>query len=795
LIKLITHNQLDKVLNRGIRFLKGTFLLGIAIIFVLASPYFFQFFPLTVSNETGSFYSSAQTSPTGTCFPNGPAVVSNSTVWENLQCIHVGSISINGTGSLTMINSSLVQEVVNATPSDVILSSFSQMNLVSSTLNLGGIGVLEITANSSVSLDTSGVVNASVVLSNVGKLSANSTSYLNLNGLNSTSLGSMVFTNSVINIAPQEFTFLTGTTTVPVNELAVVFVSGNSTLELNGATFQASNSSTVLLNTLHALILNSHVTNMNITDFALGNSTLSGAQTTIENSEVVSALTGNATIGSPAALSTTEIFSSVVSISNSLSQNVGIYGTAALTVFNSTVSAQVGSTIKAFGTLLLYGGIVSILRSSISSSTFDYYGYSSIAASNLIINSTLYFNIISSQLLSGQSSQRGLYSVSHLILNSGANMTIAGTQIKSEALTNNSIVLRSSSPANIIHNMTVTQTAILAGPNPSNITFSSGYGLLFNRTIITTSPNSTINVNAYQLTSYDSLVPANITVGSTVAFAYLYNTTVNSVVGLKTGIYQNYAWLLVHVLNNGSTQSSVPGATVALLDPVTGSLAYTAQTNSSGWAKISVLQAETNSSASVNRTYYIVQAESGNSLSNQEYVTTNNTSVVNLLLNPNTGGFANLNYFSYALQYEVGIPVSFLGIYTNAYPLNFINNASFSELDFNTVGAIGRNYTFALTYPANFTTAPLTISVDQIPLKDVKITSNSTYYFVTFSMPSGFHRVSLSYVSPNSNYIYQQNPILNPSVSVIAAVILLLVVGTVFIFYYARRQNSFSKST
>ncbi len=167
--------------------------------------------------------------------------------------------------------------------------------------------------------------------------------------------------------------------------------------------------------------------------------------------------------------------------------------------------------------------------------------------------------------------------------------------------------------------------------------------------------------------------------------------------------------------------------------------------------------------------------------------------MLDLLLNPSSTVETNLNYFSYALQYSVGIPVSYLGIYTNSYPLNFVNNASYSELDFNTVGSVGTNYTFVLIYPANFTTAPLTVSVDQLPLKDVKITSNATYYFATFSIPSGYHEVALSYVSPNSNYIYQVNPILNPSASVIAAVVLLLIVGTVFIFYYVRRQNALSK--
>ena len=129
-------------------------------------------------------------------------------------------------------------------------------------------------------------------------------------------------------------------------------------------------------------------------------------------------------------------------------------------------------------------------------------------------------------------------------------MTVEGSLIQSESLGNSSVTLRSSQPTNIIHNMTLTQAIIQTGTNPSNITFSSGYGLLFNRTQIITNINSTIAINAYQLVSYNSLIPTNITVGTSIAFAYLYNTTVSSVVGLKTGIYQNYGFLFVKVVSS-----------------------------------------------------------------------------------------------------------------------------------------------------------------------------------------------------------------------------------------------------
>jgi hypothetical protein len=769
-------------------------LVAVLIIFVLISPYFMQFASMKVFEHELVPSASAQLASQGTCFPNGPVVISNITLWQNLQCIHSGEITINGTGSLTMVNSSLVQEVVNATPSDLNLSDYAALTMTSSTVNLGGIGALLVSGNASASLATSGVVNGSIVLSNVGSLTANSSSLIDVNGLNSTSIASIVVTDSTVDVTSQSFTFIVGTTIVPVVEGGPVNMTGNGSLEFQDSTFQASNSSLVQLNTLSTLVLNSVISNYNITDFSLGNSSLDNSQTTIEDSKVSSSLTANVTIGSPESNSTTEIFSSNVLMSDAYTQNVFIYGTAALTVDNSTVSADVGSTIEAFGTLLLYGGIISILGSSVSSSTYDYYGYSSLAASNLVVNSTLYFQVVSSTLLSGQNSQFGLFADSHLILNSGANMTISGTSIESNALTNNSILVRSSYPPNFIHNMTLNQDSIVSGPNPSNITLSSGYGLLLNGTTVTTNVNSSLGIDTYQLTSYNSQIPGNITVGSTVAFAYLYNTTVNNVVGLKTGTYQNFEWLYVHVVSSNSTGSSVPGAIVSLVDPNDTSIDYSGTTNSSGWAKISVLQAESNASNSVNRTYYVVQAQQGGKLSNEAYITTNNTSYVTLLLDSNSATESSLNYFTYVLQDQGGTPVSYMGIYTNSYPLNFVNNATYSEVDFDTVGAVGTNYTFVLVYPDNFTSSPLSVAVDQVPLTDVKITSNATCYFASFSIPSGYDQVALTYISPSTaGSDFYQSPILDPGLSVIAAVMLLLIVGTVFIFYYVKRQNALSK--
>ncbi len=689
-----------------------------------------------------------------------------------------------------MVNSSLVQEVVNATPSDLVLAGLATLSMTGSTLNLDGIGQLQISANSSVSMVTSGVVNSSIIVSNAGSLSATSTSILDLNGLNSSSIGPIKFTSSRISVAPQSFTFHSGITVVPVKERGDAIIQGDSTLDLNQTTFQADNTTDVLLNCPSTLILDSQIQNSNISNFAIGYSTLSNGQTSIVNSKIQSALTVNVTVGAPGPSSTTEISSSTILFSSAASQNALVYGTEVLTVSGSSVISLVGSTTRSLGSLALVGGAVFIIQSVVQASDFDYYGYTPLSTSSLVINSTLYFDVISSKLISGQSSQTGIYETAHITVNAGTNMTVEGSLIQSESLGNSSITLRSSQPNNILHNATMAQDVIQTGPNPSNITFSSGYGLLFNRTQIITNINSTISVNTYQLISYDSVIPANITVGRSIAFAYLYNTTVVGVVGLKTGTYQNYEYLFVKVDASPSSQSPASFAKVVLLNSTSGSVAYEGETNASGWAKFTVLQSVVNSTASVTPIHYVVQASSGSSTSNQVYFSSNATSDLNLALSPSVSGSSSqLGYYTYPIVFGAGSPQSYIGIRSNAYPLNFVNNASFSELDFNTIGLPGPNYTFTIVYPANFTNSPLTVKVDQIPLTKVKITSNATYYFASFSIPAGVHQVTLTYYSPNGSYNTTTNPILNPSAVVIAATVLILLFGTVFIIYYVRRQS------
>ena len=155
-----------------------------------------------------------------------------------------------------------------------------------------------------------------------------------------------------------------------------------------------------------------------------------------------------------------------------------------------------------------------------------------------------------------------------------------------------------------------------------------------------------------EFTSYDSTIPANITVGSWTAFAYLHNTTIVNVRGLKTGIYQNFAWLFVRVLTNSSAQ--VQGATVTLLNPPGGSIAYTGQTNSSGWAKVPHITSRGKCN-NVRKQDCVCGPGFAGPHFNQQYVSPNNTSYFNMILNSGSER-SGLNLFSYALRTVLRCP-------------------------------------------------------------------------------------------------------------------------------------------
>ena len=225
----------------------------------------------------------------------------------------------------------------------------------------------------------------------------------------------------------------------------------------------------------------------------------------------------------------------------------------------------------------------------------------------------------------GTGSQRGIYQNSHLNLNSGANMTVTGSTVQSEALGNDSIT-RASSPFNFIHNMTVSQTVLQTGPNPANVTFSSGYRLLINRTNVITNPNSTLSINAYQFTSYDSRTPANTYRGQfdrlRISPQY-YNSQCQ---GSENG---NLSKLCMVICARPHK----------FFSPSAGSNSHTAQSGPGGRSptqvkpipavgqKLAYYKLEANATTSVNKTAYVVQASQGAAFSNQQYVSPNNTSV------------------------------------------------------------------------------------------------------------------------------------------------------------------------
>src|SRR5438132_1011807 len=74
-------------------------------------------------------YGSASPTPSGSCFLSGPVTVNTTVAWANLRCTHDGPLTIAGSGSLTLINSSLVQSG-NATTSTILINVTGRLTMI-----------------------------------------------------------------------------------------------------------------------------------------------------------------------------------------------------------------------------------------------------------------------------------------------------------------------------------------------------------------------------------------------------------------------------------------------------------------------------------------------------------------------------------------------------------------------------------------------------------------------------------------------------------------------------------------
>ncbi|MGI0090255.1 MAG: hypothetical protein ACREBS_00970 [Nitrososphaerales archaeon] len=780
------------------RVVVGFFVLALLIL-LFPSP-LVQFFPS----------SGGASGPVGACLPYGALFISNANYLANLQCTHVGTMTLNGTGSITLVNSTLIEQAGAGLGNGLILAGFSQITLLNSTLNLNGTGVLSLSANSTAKFSESELVNGNLLLANNAVFSSNHSSYLSMLHFATSNLASFVANSTTINL-------LSGGNAT---------VSG-SVFSLDDSSLSIQNSRSVLLNAAVDDILGSSIVDSNVSRLGIGNFSQS---TTILSSTITSSNVENFSLGDTANFTSTSmltILDSKILNSNVSFMSIGASGSSSITTLNSSsvnCAELIGSSVvKLFGgksiiisnsTLLnqaisetneraatfVSGGNVTVSKSNMASSDAAAFGYPSVLSNSMLsLTSSSNLNISNSQIASGITRVFGTFGSSELQLNSLGNTSITNTLIQSEAANNATLSLYARNPISLLHAISVADSTLETATSPGNITIGSNYAVTLNNTRIL-SNSSTFTLNTYSLFSYNSNIPSALTVGgSSIGVAVLYNTTITTPVTIqKGGIFYSHGWLFARVLSSSIAGSNgttipVPNSEVNIINPVGGSVVSTSFTNSTGWTKIPILLGVANSTMTASMTYYVVQASSGGYKSNQEYVVANNTVYTQLYLGPvpSVSNYtrAKLGYFTYALQYGIGQPTSYLGIYTNSYPVQFVNNATWSEVDFQTVGTGGYDFVFTIIYPKNFTTTSLTVKIDGIPIRNVQTLSNSTYNFESFSTTASLHKIALVYIEPNGRYVYQQNPNFDPGIAIILIVVLLGAVGTAFVLSYTWRQQ------
>ena len=171
-----------------------------AVIFVIL---FSAVFGSTANSDAGAqtHFSSLQPAPSP-CFPNGPVEVFNATVWSNLQCVHQGNIVINGTGSLTLINSQLMETSFNGTIGNVTVAGDSVLTFEDSVLNLNSSGVLSADNNGSLVFSGSSVQEGRMVSGGGATLESNQSSSFNLWNFTMENFTTARISGSVVSLYP-----------------------------------------------------------------------------------------------------------------------------------------------------------------------------------------------------------------------------------------------------------------------------------------------------------------------------------------------------------------------------------------------------------------------------------------------------------------------------------------------------------------------------------------------------------------------------------------------------------------
>ena len=757
-----------------------------------------------------------------------------------------GVLSLGGYAQLVLVNSILNLNYTNMNYTETITIGTSNQ-----TETIPGVstGDLDITNNSTMTLTNSAVVvGGNLSSTNFGTLDANESSAitasnvaatdLSIFNVNSSSikfltpLANVTFVGSKFSLYGSNLQFANATNLIlDSNETDIT----NSQVEISTLSSSPGNVTIGKSATPDALmnVQNSQIEISNAANVILGRSLAPDSFTTFANSQVVvndasnvtlgRALSPNSTleitnsqiqinsavenftgIGSFYAGSDTSITSTSIQDVSQYTDNFSIWGTNFVNILNSKVNNTVLATGRYTSLLSVLGGSVSVSGSTVSSSCIGYYGYSPATFSNLTVSSNLSQSIVNSKLLAGNNGAYGIYSESQLLLYSLQNMSVISSLVQS--VSNEAFIkVIANNPGNVDHNINLDHMTLETSDSPGNVTLASNYGLQMNDSDIDAN-SSIVSLEVYLLTSYDSSISSQLILGGTqIGTAYLYNTTslgINetSPGKLRTEAYYQYGWFQIHTITNTSTP--IANASISILDSSTGQLEYSTTSNSSGWAEIPALIYSNNASGILNQSSYIVQATAGSTSSSQLIVPTAdsfNTTVVlgapvdlfNYPIGNITSSLGNLNYEAFPVQVffgQTGQTNNYLGILSNAAPLNFYNNVTHSQLDFSTSGSTGSTYYFTAIYPKNLSTIPITVEVNGVATT-VQVRSNSTFYFATFSVPSGPNSIALSFVSPNGQYIYTVFPYFYPTMIVMVVVVILAAVGGTFLILYARQKD------
>ena len=716
--KYLTH-------ERYIFLLKNTFtavLVCVLLITSLATSY-----PFLIRGGPSLLRSNAS-SPVVNCLSSTVTVAVELT---NVSCTEYGSVLVSGSGSITLVNSSLV--LVGG-------GNYAQLNL---------------TQSAKLVLVSSSISNASISLTGQSNLTANSGSLLTLENFKS-------YIPSVVAL----------TSTKLVDNDRFVNLS-SSTINVVDSTFAFSTPRALSFSANSLSILNSSIDSTNSSSLTFnGNSSLRISQTSIAS------------------------------------------------ILDTSLSNAVSSE-----SISLSGGNVSIVSSNILSSGIAPSGYPPAGDSTINVTAAQVGSISSSNLTAGNTNEPITFKTSKLLVDSLRNsLTITNSFLQSLSKSP-TIALSANSPPDSYLN--IDQSTLEMQNATGLIQLSASYSVRLAGSKLDGS-QSTLQVLTEFLLSNDSTISdRNVTQDLSFGFGLesgtFYNTTfkqcsklVQSCLSVATqgGSYYIYGLMQVHVTSQ-SGSLSVANASVTAIDSRTGRSTYIASTNASGWAEMEPLLVQATFGTSFSIGSYIIQAAGGGELSAQEQVSSNQSIIAELslygnvssLLNSNLATQSQLNISSsYGLSqysflfnppntYKLGTYIGseylpYITIMSNAVPLNYKNNASFSEIDFSTFGDSGGSFYFVVIYPNNFTSRPLALRVDGGYQSGVKVQSNSSDYFSIFSIPSGVHRIALVFNLRSGNSIPVDYPNSYPTSDVLITAGLLAVAAAIAISVYeVRRQK------